>query len=336
MHKRILIIANNNSFSTWLAKIQFVQQFFASVVYLGFDTEYTAFPSVPVTETTINGLPGTQNQPFSSPCLAYVVDPTWYQKNIIPRAAGYDAVIFVANVADLNPKVTLLPDADNGGSFNGIDQITIFVQPNSENWKAVQSGVTYPNITAFLMAHEISHWLYQLAKAPVDNTHFYFYSPNPAGVIPELLKYMPNPLSTKTATPIGPTFGPTIVKWAQAIQIQEGGKITDRNMLNNNPGNIKATSYGMSLGATKGTDMKGIPAGQKGFCIYETYEIGLSALCQLLTDACNDELIAYKPTMTLAQFTTVYALPPNGDYANGIATALGVPVTTPIEAFLKP
>lgn len=119
-------------------------------------------------------------------------------------------------------------------------------------------------------------------------------------------------------------FTPQIILWAKTIQIREGGHPYDPNMKNNNPGNIRATKYGRSLGAISGIS-------PDGFCVYRTYDIGFHALCQLLEDACNGELVLLKNTMSILQFTKVYAEPPNDDYALAVAQALGVPVETQIK-----
>lgn len=331
--KKVLIVANNNTFTTWSAKTQYVLEFYSPLLTLQFEEiKQTKFENIPVVEIVINAsLPA--GQPESTPCNAYVIDPIWYDENIISLAAGYDCVIFAVNTTDIDPVTGLIPAGLNSGSFDGIDRITIFVEPESELWPAEEAGIIYPNAIAFFMAHEISHWLYSLFKAPADNTHEYFYSPNPAGVIPELKQAMDNQ-PTQTAASPAPKFSANIIKWAQAIQRQEGTGETARNVRDNNPGNLRATSYALSLGKTTSVDSLGVTDGGKGFCIYESYAIGFDALCTLLTDACLGDLIAFKPNMSLLQFTQVYAEPPNENYALAVAAAIGVPVTMPIVNLL--
>lgn len=134
-------------------------------------------------------------------------------------------------------------------------------------------------------------------------------------------------------------FPPKIVAWAKGIQNEEGiahpnGSL-DRNLKNNNPGNIRATKYGLSLGLTIGIDHDGIPMGDKGFCVYKSYEIGFNALCQLLHDAASSELISYKGSMPLWQFTEIYAEPPqDSHYAQNVANAIGCSVDTAIKQML--
>lgn len=93
-------------------------------------------------------------------------------------------------------------------------------------------------------------------------------------------------------------------------------------MVNNNPGNLKFLPYERSLGATSHD------AGN--FCVFPSYIVGFNALCQFLTDACHNLLIPYH-NVTLAQFTETYAQPPNDNYVNGVAAALGAPTSTPIS-----
>ena len=117
-----------------------------------------------------------------------------------------------------------------------------------------------------------------------------------------------------------------IAAWAKAIEHQEGGTPTDRNIKNNNPGNLKFTPLTQSLGAQK--------ADKDNFCIFPTYLQGLNALQTFLGMACRDQLIPYQSTMTIKEFTKVYALPPNDNYALGVAKACGVDVNTQIKFLL--
>ena len=113
------------------------------------------------------------------------------------------------------------------------------------------------------------------------------------------------------------------LKWAKAIEKQEGGRPGDRNIRNNNPGNLKYTPYTAWLGATKHDD--------GNFSIFPTYSVGLEALCKFLKAAVSDQLISYRGEMTLLAFTKIYAEPPTNDYANNVAIALGVSPLTKIK-----
>ena len=139
----------------------------------------------------------------------------------------------------------------------------------------------------------------------------------------------PNPAITEGFTPPATVDNPRIRIWAQAIQTREGGQPNDPNIINNNPGDIKATKYGLSLGATSGVSAA-------DFCIYTTYEVGFNALCQLLCDAVNGELIGLKPAMSILTFTQVYAEPPNDEYAIAVAAALGVNISTTVYDAIFP
>lgn len=320
LSKKILVLANNLTWTTVHQKIQDAVDFYAPVIDLQYLIINTEYKNVPLTKTQVLG-----NVNYTDTAIeSYVVDPLWFHNNPV-RLTGqsFDCVVFMLNISDEDPLTGLVPAGINTGSYNGVDQITMFIMQGSENWPAAQNGVIQGNSFSFLLKHELGHWICPLLGLPVDITHKYFYSADPSGIIKELLQAIQNNMKTK------------IMTWASAIQVQEGGAPTDRNMVNNNPGNIKATNYGMSLGKTIGSDTKGMPVGAKGFCIYDSYQTGFNALCQLLTDACEDNLLAYHPQMTLAQFTQVYACPPNGNYSKAIASALGVSVNTPIGSLLS-
>lgn len=72
----------------------------------------------------------------------------------------------------------------------------------------------------------------------------------------------------------------------------------------NNGGDLRGkigNKYLASLGATG--------YGDDALAIFPTLEIGTQACTQLVTDAVNGKLLAYKPTMTLTEFVTIYADP---------------------------
>ena len=119
-----------------------------------------------------------------------------------------------------------------------------------------------------------------------------------------------------------------IEEWALSIQHAEGGKPNDLNTRNRNPGNLKFTSYTASLGGKKGS------AGSDGgnFCVFDTYQDGFKALCQFLTDACTNKLKSYRRTMTLDEFSKVFANVPLGHgYQKSIALRLRVPLSIQIK-----
>lgn len=87
--------------------------------------------------------------------------------------------------------------------------------------------------------------------------------------------------------------------WAAAIQHFEGYYPGSRSYRNCNPANFRYTPYIKSLGAN-GAD-------KQNYAIFPNYIEGFSALCNFLIAACNGELKAYKKTMTLNDFFSVYA-----------------------------
>jgi hypothetical protein len=112
---------------------------------------------------------------------------------------------------------------------------------------------------------------------------------------------------------------PSIQDFASAIFGFEGGDAGDRNVRNNNPGNLK---FAGQPGATLGDD---------GFAVFPSLDSGFAALDRQLTKTTNE-----MPTLTLTQFFARYLgqsdfLTPKvtsqGDpfsYANTVAGKLGV------------
>jgi len=121
-----------------------------------------------------------------------------------------------------------------------------------------------------------------------------------------------------------------IKQFAEAIKLHEGYFKDSRSYRNNNPGNFKYTAYTKSLGATD--------KDPQNFCIFPSYLVGFNALTQFLKDACSSKLRAYKGTMNLYQFFSVYA--PAADqnnphrYAEFVAKYIGIPTDTQIKSFL--
>lgn len=137
------------------------------------------------------------------------------------------------------------------------------------------------------------------------------------------------PIQPAPVSPPQPQHISRIIPWAKAIQQQEGWSATTLSFINNNPGNLKLTSYTQSLGATQGTRAK--DGGY--FCKFADYQTGFNALCTFLTDACNNQLALFHDK-TLLQFTKIYANPPSNKYALSVAKALGVDVNILIKELL--
>lgn len=144
---------------------------------------------------------------------------------------------------------------------------------------------------------------------------------------------VPVPTTTPQTTTVPETTEPTapsvpaphtskIAQWANAIKVREGFGPNTRSFKNNNPGNLKFTTYTQSLGA--------IWKDAGGFCTFADYDAGFGALCQFLVDACDNKLIAFHDK-TLLEFTKIYAQPPTDAYAKGVAKALSVDVNIKIK-----
>jgi len=129
-----------------------------------------------------------------------------------------------------------------------------------------------------------------------------------------------------------------IKQWAEAIKKHEGFispggayPFGSRSYRNNNPGNLRFSTYTSSLGKNRGKD-------DKNFIIYESLEIGTKALHQFLIDAATNVLRAYRGEQTLYEFYAAYAPTADGNYPRGYAEAvakdLGVPPTTKIKDLL--
>lgn len=160
-------------------------------------------------------------------------------------------------------------------------------------------------------------------------------SPVPIGItaiIDQLVYFIRDLFSIKPNISPAPVPQPdvppknNIATWALAIQHEEGGNPTDRNMRNCNPGNLRLSPYTKSLGA--------VDADSGNFCVFPDYQTGFKALCSFLTAACSDELQSYKGIMTLDAFTNTYAQPPSKNYVNAVAKALGITPSTSIKELL--
>lgn len=110
--------------------------------------------------------------------------------------------------------------------------------------------------------------------------------------------------------------------FALAIFHYEGGKPTDRNVRNNNPGNLRASSLAITKDA-------------HGYCVFSNFLDGWGALLNdLARQFAGDINTGLGPASTLLQFFEVYA--PAADHnvptayalyvAHSLTAALGRPV----------
>ncbi|MDE2232893.1 MAG: hypothetical protein KGJ90_02060 [Patescibacteria group bacterium] len=125
---------------------------------------------------------------------------------------------------------------------------------------------------------------------------------------------------------MNPQFSPMLIKWANAIKVWEGGPDAT------NPGDLKYSTLIASWGGTPG--IKAADGGHLAH--FPTSQAGFTALCNFLKLGCENELIAFHSpeARTLGGFMTIYGGNPPQGYLNGIAAALGVPLTTQISTFL--
>ena len=117
-------------------------------------------------------------------------------------------------------------------------------------------------------------------------------------------------------------------EFCKAVQKYEGWFAGSRAYRNNNPGNLRYTPYTIELGAYSKDD--------RNFCIFRNYDAGFNALKQLVWDATNMRLRAYrlyteaqkKDAITMLDFFNVYAPPSDANepnaYALYVASQLGV------------
>lgn len=134
-------------------------------------------------------------------------------------------------------------------------------------------------------------------------------------------------LQPQVITPPQPPHLSKIEPWALAIQHQEGGKINDRNTRNKNPGNLRYGSFTKSFGY--------IDIDSGNFLIFPDYTTGFHALTVFLSNACKGIYApVYTPEMTLREFTSKYAEPPNDNYVNGVSSYLDVTPSISIKELL--
>lgn len=120
---------------------------------------------------------------------------------------------------------------------------------------------------------------------------------------------------TSTLSQAGDFLKTSLQQFADAITNFEGSP-GDLNYRNNNPGNLRYAGQAGAIGQDS-----------RGFAIFDTWESGLTALQRQITLTASRH-----PNWTIVDFVNSYAPPsdnnPNNlNYANSIATALGVPTS---------
>ncbi len=168
---KALILANNNHWTTWDAKLKQFKDWFAPSLTLDITLEHTAFQTIDwATDTDSNG----------NSFLA--IAPKWYDDNIsIPAVKrGYDAVLFV-----VEPSVWQGKQVQGLGTKPnvGIEEISMVGNENAEyNF----NGIPYPGGQFFNIArHELIHRIYDMLGKQ-DNCHLYFNNGNLEQCLKEL------------------------------------------------------------------------------------------------------------------------------------------------------
>jgi hypothetical protein len=119
---------------------------------------------------------------------------------------------------------------------------------------------------------------------------------------------------------------PTLDQWANAIFDFEGGGPTDRNVRNNNPGNLKFAGQAGAVGQDP-----------DGFAIFDSFDSGWTALINQLQKYVNNF-----PNFSFTQITAHYlGIDPNNPqvtsqgnpftYAASVAAALGVTTSATLK-----
>ena len=118
---------------------------------------------------------------------------------------------------------------------------------------------------------------------------------------------------------------------AKAIQAFEGGKPGDRNMRNNNPGNIRweppLPQWLIDRGA--------IGKDSGNHVIFATFDQGYAELKRQLRLAFTGQSDNFYPSMSLYEYFAKYAEANQKPYAERVASALGVDPSTTLEELIS-
>jgi hypothetical protein len=101
---------------------------------------------------------------------------------------------------------------------------------------------------------------------------------------------------------------------------ESGGNLQARSYRNNNPGNLKTAGQAGVVGAD-----------EYGHAIFDSYENGWQALIRQVTIAFNGQSHVYSPDDTLYSFFSKYAEDNSGNYAEYVASGLGVSPETQLK-----
>lgn len=322
---RILIVDNNLNWKSWPDKKKLLQDWFSSLVNINFEILYTNHKNIPFV-------------PYNNDPTSWGVDPEWYDKHITPYGLGFDMVMLVLDSSQWkvpNTKAGWRSDYDQG-------PVQLQVSCNENEYL---KWPNFPYMSTFfqIARHEIMHGMFMLSGQP-DTTHYWWdkgmlekardsvklpenYS------IPGLIRSL-NYLSKLTNDLMSQLKKINkLDQFVQGIKVHEGWfppaeypPNGSRSYRNNNPGNLKYTSYTASLGA--------IDRDASNFARFATPDAGLAALRLFVIDAGNNRLRAYK-NCSIRTFFRVYA--PSSDnndpdrYAKIVSIKVNMPVDTPIK-----
>ena len=182
---KLLIVANACEWASWPQKIANIKAFYAPLVDLEIDIQYTDFTDIP-----LKSYPGTVTH-FENGAVTDAagsdleIDQDWFNLNIGTLIAGYDIAVFqAANVA-----ATGLPIGIKFEDLNGTWCCETFVP--DENFHYYLPGVNGAigvnmGIEAeVIIEHEIAHALYSITGQP-DRTHEFFYANQFARVLTDI------------------------------------------------------------------------------------------------------------------------------------------------------
>lgn len=170
---RIKVIANNiANWTTLQSKLDAAAQWYkdksGNKINLQFDIEHTSFNNIPFSDY--------DDRPEA---FAFGVDKQWQITNILPRAIGYDMVIFHMRNADwdqsgLMTQGVMLSDLN--------EQKTMVINNHCDENENIGQYVFGSHFN-YLVCHEVSHAFLGLTSQdwlPAENnfvTHKYFYTP---------------------------------------------------------------------------------------------------------------------------------------------------------------
>lgn len=333
----LLIVSNNNDWSSWPEKIDELKKWFSSKVDFSIDIVHTKYTSIPFSEYE----PGKDQSHFN---VKLGVDPAWYDEHVTRLGFEYDIILFVVNP-------TQWP---SGNPFRGWrtdrDQGPVQLQVTaSESERIRRQGEDMGEAFFNYARHEILHALFMLTGQK-DTTHYYwdrwdldkalaqieFPATHATDEVTRLSKILTilkqilvvvglkKKLEIVEQTPENATI-PSVGDLCEAIKEYEGWFPPGKNLKYplgslswrcNNPGNLRPAGQ------------KGMTGVKSGFAVFATYEDGYQALYNQILLAVTGKSKVYSPDMTLLEFASKFAPTSDGndpqEYAVFVAKRLKV------------